>query len=89
MSVTLIGLAILVAIVSVIAYFNFDYSSKYKKNEKDLYYEALDLILIGKLKEAYSTLLSLIKNDTSNVKAYLKLGKVMREIGSPEKALKV
>ena len=30
-----------------------------------------------------------IKNDTNNVKAYLKLGQVLREIGKPERALKV
>jgi lipopolysaccharide biosynthesis regulator YciM len=89
MSITVISIIILLVILSFIAYINFDYSSKYKKTEKDLYYEALDLLLTGKLKEAYATLLSLIKNDTSNVKAYLKLGQVLREIGNPERALKI
>ena len=89
MSITLISIIIILVILSFIAYINFDYTSKYKKTEKDLYYEALDLLLTGKLKEAYSTLLSLIKNDTSNVKAYLKLGQVIREIGNPERALKI
>ena len=76
-------------ILAVFLFINFDYNSKYKKTEKDLYYEALDQLLIGKLKEAYSTLLSLIKNDTNNVKAYLKLGQVLREIGKSDRALKV
>ena len=89
MSYTFISIIILVVILSVFLFINFDYNSKYKKTEKDLYYEALDQLLTGKLKEAYSTLLALIKNDTNNVKAYLKLGQVLREIGKPERALKV
>ena len=89
MSITVISIIIILVILSFIAYINFDYTSKYKKTEKDLYYEALDLLIGGKLKEAYATLLSLIKNDTSNVKAYLKLGQVLREIGNPERALKI
>ena len=89
MSITVISIVIILVIFSFIAFINFDYSSKYKKTEKDLYYEALDLLLNGKLKEAYATLFSLIKNDTSNVKAYLKLGQVLREIGNPERALKI
>jgi len=89
MSITVISIIIILVILSFIIFVNFDYTSKYKKTEKDLYYEALDLLITGKKKEAYATLLSLIKNDTSNVKAYLKLGQVLREIGKPEKALKV
>lgn len=89
MSYTLISIIILLIILAIFIFINFDYSSKYKKTDKDLYYEALDQLLIGKLKESYSTLRALIKNDTNNVKAYLKLGQVLREIGKPEKALKV
>ena len=89
MSYTLISIIILLLILAVFLFINFDYNSKYKKTDKDLYYEALDQLLIGKLKEAYATLRALIKNDTNNVKAYLKLGQVLREIGNPEKALKV
>jgi len=89
MSYTVISIIILVVILTIFLFINFDYNKKYKKTEKDLYYEALDQLLTGKLKEAYSTLLALIKNDTNNVKAYLKLGQVLREIGKPERALKV
>jgi len=89
MSVTIISIIIILVILSFIIFINFDYTSKYKSSEKDLYYEALDLLITGKQKEAYATLLSLIKNDTSNVKAYLKLGQVLREIGNPDRALKV
>ena len=89
MSYTVISIIILVVILTIFLFINFDYNKKYKKTEKDLYYEALDQLLTGKLKEAYATLLALIKNDTNNVKAYLKLGQVLREIGKPERALKV
>ncbi len=86
---TIVSIVIIVVILSIFIFINFDYSKKYKKSEKDLYYEALDLLITGKLKEAYQTLLALIKNDTNNVKAYLKLGEVLREIGKPDRALKV
>ena len=89
MNYTVISIIILVVILSIFIFINFDYNKKYKKSEKDLYYEALDLFLAGKLKESYSTLVSLIKNDTNNVKSYLMLGKVLREIGNSERALKV
>ena len=67
MSYTLISIIILLIILATFIFINFDYSSKYKKTDKDLYYEALDQLLIGKLKESYSTLRALIKNDTNNV----------------------
>ena len=71
MNTTIISIVIILVILSIFLFINFDYKSKYKKSEKHLYYEALDLLLLGKLKEAYATLLALIKNDTENVKAYL------------------
>mgnify|MGYP001191148041 CR=1 FL=1 len=89
MTTTVISIIIILVILSIFLFINFDYKAKYKKGEKDLYYEALDLLLLGKRKEAYATLLALIKNDTENVKAYLKLGQVLREIGKPDRALKV
>lgn len=89
MSYTIISVVIVVAILFIIIYINYDYSTKYKKSEKDLYYEAVDLLQEGKQREAYTTLLALIKNDTNNIKAYLKLGEVLRNIGKPAKALKV
>ena len=67
MTYTIISIVIVVAILFIIIYINYDYNTKYKKSEKDLYYEAVDLLQAGKLKEAYSTLLTLIKNDTNNV----------------------
>ena len=89
MTYTIISIIIVVIILFIIIYINYDYSHKYKKSEKDLYYEAVDLLQEGKHREAYTTLLALIKNDTTNVKAYLKLGEVLRSIGKPAKALKV
>jgi len=86
---TIVSIVIIVVILSIFVFINFDYNKKYKKSEKDLYYEALDQLISGKLKEAYQTLLALIKNDTNNVKAYLKLGEVLREIGKSDRALKV
>ena len=62
---TIVSIVIIVVILSIFVFINFDYNKKYKKSEKDLYYEALDQLISGKLKEAYQTLLALIKNDTN------------------------
>ena len=54
MIITIISIFIVVVILAFILFINYDYSTKYKTSEKDLYYEALDLFLAGKLKESYS-----------------------------------
>ena len=58
-------------------------------NVKDLYYEALDMMLLGKKKSAYKIFKDIINNDSNNIKAYLYLGQILRESGDLKGALKV
>ena len=56
---------------------------------KDLYYEALDLMLAGKRKSSYKIFKEIIKNDSNNVKAYIYLGQILRDSGDAKGALKI
>jgi len=56
---------------------------------KDLYYEALDLMLVGKKKSAYKIFKDIINYDSNNIKAYLYLGQILRESGDSKGALKI
>ena len=85
MEITLI--IIIVCIVSI--YFFTTYKPKQKENLKDLYTEGLDLMVDGYRQGAYENFKKIIASETDNVKAYLKLGQVVREGGNPENALKI
>ena len=82
--------ALIIVIVAVIlVYFIISYKPKHEDNLKDLYTEGLDLMVDGYRQGAYENFKKIIATDTDNVKAYLKLGQVVREGGSPENALKI
>ena len=80
---------IIILIVVVVAYFIVTYKPKHKENLKDLYSEGLDLMVDGYRQGAYENFKKIITKDTDNVKAYLKLGQVIREGGNPENALRI
>jgi len=83
-------LALIIVIVCIIAiYFFTTYKPKKQENLKDLYTEGLDLMVDGYRQGAYENFKKIIASETDNVKAYLKLGQVIREGGNPENALKV
>tara|TARA_Y100000996_G_scaffold18413_2_gene13638 strand:+ start:1641 stop:2852 length:1212 start_codon:yes stop_codon:yes gene_type:complete len=83
-------LALIIVIVCIIAiYFFATYKPKKQENLKDLYTEGLDLMVDGYRQGAYENFKKIIATETDNVKAYLKLGQVIREGGNPENALKV
>ena len=67
----------------------FNYKPRSKAKVKDLYAEGLDLLIAGKRKAAYQNFKEIIQKDTDNIKAYLRLGQVMREGGNPQQALKI
>ena len=54
-----------------------------------MYTEALDLLITGHRKEAFHNLRTIIKADSDNIKAYIKLGQVVREGENPAKALRI
>jgi len=67
----------------------FNYRPRSKSKVKDLYAEGLDLLIAGKRKAAYKNFKDIIDKDSENIKAYLRLGQVLREGGNPLQALKI
>ncbi|MAV64239.1 MAG: hypothetical protein CMG00_03500 [Candidatus Marinimicrobia bacterium] len=80
---------IIIASAFVIIYFVFNYKPKQKESLRDLYTEGLDLMVDGHRQGAYENFKKIISKDTANVKAYIKLGQVIREGGNPANALKI
>ena len=56
---------------------------------KELYSEGLDMMINGLQRSAYNNFKKIVDLDSDNIKAYLRLGQVLRESGNPEKALKI
>jgi len=56
---------------------------------KDLYAEGLDLMITGRRKAAYKNFKDIIQKDSDNIKAYLRLGQVLREGGNSSQAIKI
>ena len=56
---------------------------------KDLYAEGLDLMITGRRKAAYKNFKDIIHQDSDNIKAYLRLGQVLREGGNSSQAIKI
>ncbi len=65
------------------------YLPRKKTRVKDLYTEGLDMLVTGHRKKAYQNFLEIVRRDTENVNAYIKLGQVVREGGNPRQALKI
>ena len=83
----LLYLFIILIISSIPVLIHFFKKPNYNASMKDLYAEGLDMLVIGKRKSAYKIFKKIIHHDSSNVKAYLHLGQVVREGGNPKKAL--
>ena len=82
-------ICIIIMTVSIIFLFYFYKQPNNSSTVKDLYYEALDMLLAGKRKSAYKIFKDITKNDSNNIKAYLYLGQISREGGDYKGALKV
>jgi len=89
MSEILITLLILGATTTGILIYVFNFKPSRKSKVKDLYAEGLDLLIAGKRKAAYQNFKDIIDKDSDNIKAYLRLGQVLREGGNPIQALKI
>jgi len=66
--------------------------SKFSPRRKDshlLYTEALECMLAGDTDGAFWKLRELVKGDTNNVSAYIKLGDILREKNKSEQAVKI
>ena len=58
-------------------------------NIKELYAEGLDMLVSGKRKAAYKNFKSIVEKDSNNIRAYIRLGQVLREGGKAAKAIKM
>jgi lipopolysaccharide biosynthesis regulator YciM len=58
-------------------------------NIREMYAEGLDMLVSGKRISAYKNFKKIIDEDSNNIKAYLKLGQILREGGNAVKALKI
>ena len=82
-------LLIIIIIISVPLSLYFFRNPNKNESLKDLYAEGLDMLVMGRRKVAYKNFKSIIDKDSTNIKAYLYLGQVIREGGNPKKALEV
>ena len=89
MNEILISLLIVALGAGGILIYLFNYKPLRKAKVKDLYAEGLDLMIAGKRKAAYQNFNAIIDKDSDNIKAYLRLGQVLREGGNPLQALKI
>jgi len=60
-----------------------------KTGSKELYSEGLDMMINGLQRSAYNNFKKIVDMDTNNIKAYLRLGQVLRESGNSTNALKI
>ena len=56
---------------------------------KELYSQGLDMMINGLQRSAYNNFKKIVEIDSENIKAYLRLGQVLRESGNVNKALKI
>jgi lipopolysaccharide biosynthesis regulator YciM len=75
--------------VAIILIYVLNYKPMRRSKVKDLYAEGLDLLITGRRKSAYKNFKEIIDKDSNNIKAYIRLGQVLREGGNPSQALKV
>ncbi len=85
----LITISVLAIGATIIVVYVFNYKPRRNSKVKDLYAEGLDLLITGRRKSAYKNFKEIIEKDSNNIKAYIRLGQVLREGGNANQALKV
>ena len=85
------SILILIPIIGIGIYFLYYRKLKPHKvnNIREMYAEGLDMLVSGKRISAYKNFKNIIDEDSNNIKAYLRLGQILREGGNPIKALKI
>ena len=84
----LIPILIICIIASLLIYF-YKFRPNIQINIKELYAEGLDMLVSGKYKAAYKNFKEIVDKDSNNIKAYIRLGQVLRQGGNYLKALKI
>ena len=85
----LIILLITSLLIGIILFYFYKIKPNSKINIKELYAEGLDMLVSGKYKGAYKNFKEIVEKDSNNIKAYIRLGQVLRQSGNYLKALKV
>lgn len=75
--------------IALLFFFIFKLKPNRKTGTKELYSEGLDMMINGLQRSAYNNFKKIVDLDSNNIKAYLRLGQVLRESGNPDKALKI
>ena len=85
------SILILIPVIGLGIYFLYYRKLKPHKvnNIREMYAEGLDMLVSGKRISAYKNFKNIIDEDSNNIKAYLRLGQILREGGNPIKALKI
>ena len=89
MSEILIILLVVGFATGCVAIYLFNIKPIRKLHVKDMYAEGLDLLITGRRKSAYRNFKEIVQKDSDNIKAYLRIGQVLREGGNPLQALKI
>ncbi|MCK4573655.1 MAG: tetratricopeptide repeat protein [candidate division Zixibacteria bacterium] len=77
-------------VISAVAYLAYEHFLRpTAKTGSELYQEALRDLLDGRQEKAFSKLRQVIAEDSGNIDAYLRLGKILRDNKKPDKALQV
>ena len=75
---------------SLIFYLFYDHYIKPKQiTESELYIEALKDLLDNRNESAFTKLRQVVADDSDNIDAYLRLGKILKEHNKPQQALQV
>ena len=86
----MIFLIIILLVFVVIVFFYLSFLKKNKStNIKELYAEGLDMLVSGRRKASYKNFKEIVDKDSNNIKAYIRLGQVLREGGKVTKAIKM
>lgn len=83
-----IGIGIAVIIILAITYYFLRMPQKTKDATIE-YTTALNYLIIGEKKKALEKLREAVRLNTSNIDAYVKIGDVLRELGSIDRAIKI
>ena len=75
--------------IGFVGFYIFKLKPSKKTDIKELYSEGLDMMINGLQKSAYNNFKKIVEIDSEHIKAYLRLGQVLRESGNPKRALKI
>ena len=79
----------LLLVTMLFYYFYERYFLQKGKSSSDIYVDALKDLLDGHQEKAFSKLRQVVSEDSSNIDAYIRLGKMLRDNNKPQQALQV